>query len=112
MSVHFGFSEEKKPGLSGGKLTEDLDADNCAILNVPTPIKSHQAIPKAFLDSINPLGIICLWSGDVVPHKWSLCDGTNGTPLLPLKSVDTKKENTMPTLGGNTVTVKYIMYTG
>ncbi len=46
MSVHFGFSEEKKPGLSGGKLTEDLDADNWAILNVPTPIKSHQAIPK------------------------------------------------------------------
>ena len=56
MSVHFGFSEEKKPGLSGGKLTEDLDADNWAILNVPTPIKSHQAIPKAFLDSIIPLG--------------------------------------------------------
>ncbi len=46
MSVHFGFSEEKKPGLSGGKLTEDLDADNWATLNVPTPIKSHQAIPK------------------------------------------------------------------
>ena len=103
MSIHFGFSEEKKPGLSGGKLREDLDADNWAILNVPNPIKSH-------VDFVIPIEIICLWSGDVVPHKWSLCDGTNGTPLLPLKTISTKKENTIPTLGGNTVTVKYIMY--
>ena len=52
MSVHFVFSEEKKPDLSGGKLTEDLDADHWAILNIPTPIKSHQAIPKAYLHSL------------------------------------------------------------
>ncbi len=32
MSVHFGFSEDKKPILNGGKLNGDLDADNWAIL--------------------------------------------------------------------------------
>ncbi len=32
MSVHFGFSEDKKPVLSGGKLSGDLDVDNWAIL--------------------------------------------------------------------------------
>ena len=98
MSVHFGFSEDKKQVLSGGKLSTDLDADNWAILNVPAPMKSHQAIPKAFLDSVIPIGIICLWSGDVVPYKWALCDGTNGTPLLPIKSI--KKQSYIPTLGG------------
>ena len=106
------FSEDKKTVLSGGKLSGDLNADNWAILNVPAPMKSHQAIPKAFLDSVIPIGIICLWSGDEIPHKWALCNGTNGTPLLPIKSISTKKQNYIPTLGGNTVSAKYVMYTG
>ena len=62
--------------------------------------RKRQPIPKAFLDSIIPIGIICLWSGYVVPYKWSLCEWTNGTPLLPIKSINTKKENCVPTLGG------------
>ncbi len=63
-------------------------------------------------ENVDTDATICLWSGDVVPYKWSLCDGTNGTPLLPIKSISTKKQNYIPTLGGNTVSVKYIMYTG
>ncbi len=41
MSVNFGFIEDKKPVLNGGKLNGDLDADNWPILNVPAPTKSH-----------------------------------------------------------------------
>ncbi len=48
MRLSFGFSEDKKPVLNSGKLNGDPDTDNWAILNVPAPIKSHQAIPKAF----------------------------------------------------------------
>lgn len=29
-----------------------------------------------------PSGIICMWSGSVIPTGWNLCDGTNGTPDL------------------------------
>lgn len=29
-----------------------------------------------------PSGLICMWSGDVVPSGWSLCNGKNGTPDL------------------------------
>ena len=72
--------------INGGKLNGDLDADNWAILNY----------------SVIPIGIICMWSDAEVPRKWSLCDETSGTPLLPDK----------PPLGGNSVSVKYIMYAG
>ncbi len=55
MSINFEFSEDREPGLNGGKLNGDLDADNWAILNVPAPTKSHQVIPKGFLDSVIPI---------------------------------------------------------
>lgn len=29
-----------------------------------------------------PAGTIVMWSGDIAPNGWSLCDGTNGTPDL------------------------------
>ena len=98
MSVNCGHSEDKKPVLNGRKLNGDLDAANWAILNVPAPTKSHQAIPKAFLGSVIPIGIIYMWSDDRIPPKWSLCNGENGKPLLPVKSIGTKKENYIPTL--------------
>ncbi len=52
MRVHFGFSEDKK--------------------QMTAPTKNPQAIPKAFLDSVFPIGMICLWSGDEIPYKWIL----------------------------------------
>ena len=61
MSVNFGFIEDKKPVLNGGKLNGDLDADNWPILNVPVPTKSHA--PSNLKGSVIPIGIICRWSG-------------------------------------------------
>lgn len=29
-----------------------------------------------------PPGIIVMWTGDIIPEGWALCDGTNGTPNL------------------------------
>lgn len=38
----------------------------------------------ARLDEIDPVpsGIICLWSEEIIPSGWSICNGLNGTPDL------------------------------
>lgn len=48
-----------------------------------TPLRTKQAIDKAFQD-ILPKGAIIMWSGSVssIPNGWALCDGNNGTPDL------------------------------
>jgi hypothetical protein len=60
-------------------------------------------------------GGIIIWSGDVAPEGWALCDGTNGTPDLrgrfvlgynPTQQTDTtggspRKQRNMNATGGN-----------
>jgi hypothetical protein len=47
------------------------------------------SVLQALIDAILPVGIIVDWSGAVanIPARWSLCDGTNGTPDLTDKFV-------------------------
>lgn len=46
--------------------------------NVSGPVTSNQSELNNFV----PAGVIVMWSGEVAPAGWSLCDGTNGTPDL------------------------------
>lgn len=47
------------------------------------------SVLQALIDAVIPVGIIVDWSGSVanIPAKWSLCDGTNGTPNLTDKFI-------------------------
>ena len=55
-------------------------------------LQSGTPINKALFDSIKadleseyrniPKGLICMWSGSVIPTGWLLCNGENGTPDL------------------------------
>ncbi|MBO5179266.1 MAG: hypothetical protein J6B87_02845 [Clostridia bacterium] len=46
------------------------------------PTEAGTPINKALFDKIMPSGLICMWSGSIIPKGWYLCDGTNGTPDL------------------------------
>lgn len=37
---------------------------------------------KSELNLAVPKGLICMWSGTIIPSGWALCNGTNGTPDL------------------------------
>lgn len=47
-----------------------------------------------------PKGIICMWSGSVLPsNKWAFCDGQNGTPDLRGKFVMAEDPGNSPSPG-------------
>lgn len=60
------------------------------------------------LDAI-PTGTIVMWSGEVVPNGWAICDGQNGTPDLRGRFIiganDTYKLETTGGSATHTITV-------
>ena len=45
------------------------------------------AFIQAAIAALLPTGVICMWSGAVIPTGWFLCDGANSTPDLRGKFV-------------------------
>ncbi len=49
-----------------------------------------------------PRGAIVIWTKEIIPEGWTICDGTNGTPDLRNKFVRGKgTQTTIPDTGGN-----------
>ena len=60
--------------------------DNFSLEMITEVIQGGTPLNKALFDKIIsylvPSGLICMWSGSVVPNGWFLCNGENGTPDL------------------------------
>lgn len=63
------------------KIGNAPDAGDVATLEVDGDINSQGKIKENGNDLL-PRGAIIMWSGDVIPDGWALCDGNNGTPDL------------------------------
>lgn len=72
------------PLTTAGYPLQGAAGDTDTELSIPND-GSHPTIGgnKILLDGMQiPVGGIIMWSGDVAPAGWNLCDGTNGTPDL------------------------------
>ena len=56
--------------------------DEITIEMITKVLQAGTPLNKALFDIAMPSGLICMWSGSVIPTGWYLCDGTNGTPDL------------------------------
>ncbi|MEL6556580.1 MAG: hypothetical protein AAFQ94_00250 [Bacteroidota bacterium] len=64
-----------------------LDEHIATSTNLGGDSSSDQSLPsqkavKEYVDTRLPKGLISMWSGDVAPAGWAICDGENGTPNL------------------------------
>lgn len=50
------------------------------VLQEGTPV--NKALFDKIISFLVPSGLICMWSGSIVPNGWFLCNGENGTPDL------------------------------
>lgn len=69
--------------------------------------------PAVVPDSI-PIGLIAIWSGTVatIPAKWSLCNGSNGTPDLREKFIMGAGTTAPATTGGSNAHTHSVSATG
>lgn len=63
--------------LSGGTMTGAL-----LLKGNPDSGNDNEAINLGYLNTIFPIGMIVIWSNNVIPLGWHICDGTNNTPDL------------------------------
>jgi len=66
-------------GFIDGKKLADSSVDPTKL--VPNSVNLQSLAPQ-IVDLLVPKGAILMWSGNVVPPGWALCDGNNGTPSL------------------------------
>jgi len=88
------------PGISGTGFAKAITATEDE-LNYVDGVTSPIQPQLDRLSNANPIGMIVMWSGTVVPTNWQICDGTNGTPDLRGRFIWGKSpSNTLNSIGG------------
>jgi len=89
------------PGVSGTGFAKAITATEDE-LNYVDGVTSPIQPQLDRLGNANPIGMIVMWSGTVVPTNWQICDGTNGTPDLRGRFIWGKSSsNTLNSTGGS-----------
>ncbi|SHO56211.1 tail fiber protein [Vibrio quintilis] len=69
------------PENLSGKVPIDQIPTGAVENNSPDEVPTTQST-KSYVDTRLPDGVIMMWSGEVAPEGWALCNGDNGTPDL------------------------------
>lgn len=69
--------------LVDGTITNSKIADGTIINSkISDGTISKTKLDTSLQEALMPIGAIIMWSGNTIPNRWHLCDGTNGTPDL------------------------------